>query len=129
MVLCDAVHRDLGTGKFTLLGTFSTLHALAFPASVAFSVYFAITDGQGKTTISLRLVDSESIGDPSAQPLRELPTEFEFASPLMILESVAFIGAQVPRPGLYHCELYAGQELLMSRRLLVVNVNEESFDE
>ena len=72
MVLCDGVHRDMGTGKFTLLGAFSTLHAAQFPAKVVFHVYFAITDGQGKTDISLRIMDSESLGDTTVPPIFEL---------------------------------------------------------
>jgi hypothetical protein len=124
MVLCDGVHRDAITGKFTLLGTFSTLYAAEYPANVMFCVYFAITDGLGRTTICTKIVDSDSLGG-AAEPIFEMPAEFEFASPLMVMESVAIVTTTIPKPGLYHCELHAGNELLMSRRVLAVNVNEE----
>ena len=124
MVLCDGVHRDAMTGKFTLLGTFSTLFAQQFPAQVLFCVYFAITDGIGKTTIRTRIVDSESLVD--ADPVFELSSEFEFGSPLMVMESVAIVKTEIPKPGLNHCELHAGTELLMARRVLAVDVNEDN---
>jgi hypothetical protein len=125
MVLCDAVHRDAMTGKFTLLGTFSTLYAAQFPAKVMFCVYFSITDGLGKTTIRTKIVDSESLGSET-NPIFEMPADFEFSSPLLVMESVALVATEIPKPGLYHCELYAGNELLMARRLLAVDANEET---
>lgn len=127
MVLCDGVHRDVATGKFTLLGTFSTLGAAEFPAKVAFCVYFAITDGLGLTKISLRIVDSESeLTGSHADPVWQIgPLDFDFQDPLLVLESVAYVQTELPKPGLYHCELSAGDELLMSRRILAVDGTEE----
>jgi hypothetical protein len=122
MVLCDAVHRDTTTGKFTILGTFSTLGAREFPAQVQFSVYYSVTDGLGSTKLRLRLIHAKcgiasECGDDEAVVF-ELPTEFDFENPLLVLESAASVVTVIPKDGLYHCELWAGDELLMSRRLL-----------
>ena len=126
MVLCDAVHQDPATGKFTILGTFNTFTAAQFPSLVRFSIYFSVTDGFGLTPLSLRVVGAASglqagDADDAGFPILQLPPlEFEFADPLAVLESVADIGFELPRPGLYHCELLAGTSLLMSRRLLAL---------
>lgn len=129
MVLCDSVHRDTTTGKFTILGTFSTLWAREFPAKVQFCVYYSITDGLGPTTLRLRLVDAScgiaSGVDHDEGVAFELSAEFEIENPLVVLETAVGIGAIIPREGLYHCELWSGNELLMSRRLLATPAQQE----
>ena len=60
MVLCDAVHPDPATGKFTILGTFTNFASPSFPAAIQFCVYFAVTDGIGDVDLTLQLVDSQS---------------------------------------------------------------------
>jgi hypothetical protein len=127
MVLCDYVHRDPATGKHTILGTFSTLGAQVFPAKVSFAVYFAITDGLGPTQLRVRLVDAVSgladapEGD-GGEPVFEVSGEFDFESPLLVLEGAMRFQTDIPRPGLYHCEMWAGDELLMSRRVLATQI-------
>ena len=125
MVLCDAVHRDAITGKFTILGTFSTFAANEFPAKVQFSVYYAVTDGLGPTSLRLRLVDAKqgivNGGTEDEGLIFDASAEFNFESPLLVLELAVGIGVPLPEPGLYHCELWAGDELLMSRRMLAVS--------
>jgi hypothetical protein len=131
MVLCDNVHRDSSTGKYTLLGTFSTLRAQSFPARVQFCVYYAVTDGLGPTKLRLRLVDAEAgIVDRPGQEeegtvFDETTMEFDFPDPLVVLESVTGIQVAMPKPGLFHCELLANEELLMSRRLLAIQAESE----
>ena len=125
MVLCDAVHRDAATGKFTILGTFSTLAVREYPTKVRFCVYYAVTDGLGPTTLRLRLVDAasgiaDSAGGKHEKSVFEIRGDFGFDSPLAVVESTVGIETVLPRPGLYHCELWAGNDLLMSRRLMAV---------
>jgi hypothetical protein len=132
MVLCDAIHRDQATGKFTLLGTFSTLGANEYPAQVQCVVYFAITDGMGDVSVSIRIVDSEAdLTDKEGSVVFESPAmpPISFVSPLMVLEGAFPLitikdgiatPLEIPNPGVYHCELYANTQLLMSRRLLAI---------
>lgn len=131
MVLCDAIHRDQATGKFTILGTFSTLGAGDYPADLLCFVYFAITDGQGKVSVSIRIVESSAdLTDEGAVIFESKAMQVDFQDPLMVLEVAVMIvdrdeagqpcPVKIPRPGLYHCELYANSEVLMSRRLLAV---------
>ncbi len=127
MVLCDHVHRDGTTGKHTLLGTFSTFRAGKFPAKVAFCVYFAVTDGLGPTMLQLRLVDAASglvdVSESEVEPVFAHSQEFSFESPLVVLEGVFGFVTEIPKAGLYHCEMLAGNELLMSRRVLAVQIS------
>jgi hypothetical protein len=124
MVLCDGVYRDAATGKFTILGTFSIFFAREFPAQAQLVVYFAITDGLGPTTIRLQIVDAEfgiaNSGQQSGKMVFEKKQEISFESPLVVMESAWGFKTDLPKPGLYHCELLAGDDLLMSRRMLAV---------
>jgi hypothetical protein len=127
MVLCDAVHRDLATGKFTILGTFSTMGAKEFPSQTQFCVYFAVTDGIGPTVISLRLRESSAgISDEPGgehelldKELLSLPP-IDFIDPLMVYEVGMHVPCEFPKKGQYHLELYANQQVLMARRLMII---------
>ena len=121
MVLCDAVHQDRATGKFTLLGLFSTVGAHEFPADVQLCVYFAITDGDGDHQVTLRVVQSEHIFDSACEPVYEANVNVKLESPLMVLEGHFGIkDLKLPDPGVYHIELLDGDEVLMSRRLVAL---------
>ncbi len=132
MVLCDAVHRDLSTGKFTILGTFTTLGAAKYPAVVMGAVYFAVTDGLGEVDLRIRIVESQAdLTDADGTLIFESQSnKVRFGSPLEVLEG-AFLLSKVgedgmaapvmlPHEGMYHCELTANGVLLMSRRLLAL---------
>ena len=137
MTLCDAVHRDQTTGKFTILGTFSTLAAHQYPANISGCVYFAVTDGMGKVKMSIRIVESSEAftDDESPVVFQTVQTEVDFESPLVVFEGAFLLlkidneGHPQPvileRPGMYHCELFANDALLMSRRLLALGPDEE----
>ncbi len=94
------------------------------------SVYFAITDGLGRTTLRLQLVDADGgyvdatkddVEDPHRVFLAKI--EVEFVSPLMVFEGAIGIAATIPRAGLYHCELWANDVPLMSRRISAVRAD------
>jgi hypothetical protein len=121
MVLCDAVHRDAATGKFTLLGTFNRLHSATWPCQSRFCVYFCVTDAIGTIPIGLRFIDSDALlSDDDIKPIAEFTGEIQFPDPLAVVEGVLGIEVQFPKAGMYHCELFAGDEVLLSRRLAVM---------
>ena len=127
MVLCDAVHQDPTTGKFTILGTFTRLIGKKIRIKTRLCVYFAITDGLGKRTITLRIADSEAIIE-NVDPLIRIEAQIEFGDPLAVVEAVFGFEMEFPKPGVYHCELVAGDDVLMSRRLVVAARNGEGED-
>ena len=59
MVICDAAHRDPATGKFSILGTFSSLASPSYPSLIRFVVYFAVTDGIGLVALRLQLIEAD----------------------------------------------------------------------
>lgn len=122
MVVCDHIWVDPGTGKETLLGLFSTIHARKFPARHGLlAVYVALTDGRGETPVRLRLIDV----DEEYDPLFDETGTIDFADPRMIFgmmfhaENLLF-----KEPGEYRFQLFAHEELLMERRVLVVQTQE-----
>lgn len=125
MVLCDNVHRDAATGKFTILGTFSTIGAQVYPLPIQFFVYFAVTDGHGDFPVRLRIASATTdiSGEASDQieVFNQKLGDMHFPSPLAVIESVAVVQMLLNQPGHYHCELHVGEKLLMSRRLLAVD--------
>lgn len=127
MVICDLVHRDPGTGKFTLLGCFSAITARSFPAThPAMAIYVALTDGRGRIPIKLRLVDV----DEERQPIFELATDIEFQDPRTVMELAFYVGNIVfPSPGEYRLQLKGGDTPMMERRIVLIHSSRELHDE
>jgi hypothetical protein len=117
MIICDAIWRDPGTGKLTILGVFSELGARNFPAvHPMLAVHVAPTDGQGKIAVKLRLIDV----DEEQEPLFETEQEFEFPDRRAIINMNLHMGGiAFPRAGEYRLQLFARNEFLMERRILV----------
>jgi hypothetical protein len=121
MILCDDVHIDSTTGKQTILGTFSTVGASDFPTKVSFAVYYAITDAEGSMDLTFRMVDSKHGFDEESTPIFEVTFTIQTPSPLAVLEGRIYVAnAILPQAGVYHCELLAGENVLMSRRLVAI---------
>ena len=135
MVLCDAVHQDPATGKFTILGTFSNFHTRTFPNGISFTLYCAVTDGSGPTEFRIQIVDAS--GEPVdgwddtvyehriailKSPVIPLKNRFEvFEFPLRVEDLL------IERGGVYDCELWANKKLLMTRRFTATS-GEDSRD-
>jgi hypothetical protein len=114
LVICDTVIREAGSGKLSLIGTFSGIFSTSFPMTHhSLSVYIAITEGRGRMKCRLRLV---SLDDNNV--VFELPGDIEFGGPMNVGEMV-FQWNQVrfEKPGVYAFEFWVGNELLGSRKL------------
>jgi hypothetical protein len=117
IIICDGIWRDPYTGKCTLLGTFSALGGKRFPlVHPILSVYISITDGRGKIPLRLELVDV----DEQREPIFSMEEEVEFADPRMICEvNFQAAGIQFPESGEYRLKLFANNEFLIERRIVV----------
>lgn len=126
LVVCDAIWRDPGTGKRTILGCFSVIGAKSFPTKhPIISVYAAVTDAHGVVPITLRLVDV----DESEPPLAELKGEQEVEDPRAVLEiDFALVNVVFPKPGEYRFQLKSLETLLLERRIVVMRIGEEAHD-
>jgi hypothetical protein len=126
MVLCDGIHRDVTTGKCTLLGTFSALHPRTLPAKVRFCVYAEVTDGTGDVEFTLQIVESRSLLNDSGdepfvwKPEQEQQPKVTLKNPLAVLQMTFLCSMELPKAGQYHCELLANGVLLMARRIIVI---------
>ena len=125
MVICDACHRDPGTGKFFLLGLFSAISAPSFPFSHSqLVVYTSVTDGLGIVDLKLQFVEVSN----DDEVLVELSQEANFDDPRMVAEAVyIFQGLPIPRPGEYRFKLFANNEFLIERRVLVNEIKNEEL--
>lgn len=129
MVLCDAAHRDPATGKWTILGTFSTVGSQQYPTQIQMCAYWSITDVVGSIDLTLRLVDSADLFSDETKPVFEHMMQLDSPSPLAAIEGVMLVRTVLPKPAVYHCELLDGDNLLMSRRLVAIEPPEDSSEE
>lgn len=120
LVICDAIWKDPWTGKRTLIGLFSILHAAQFPAAhPILSIHSVVTNGRGRVSLKVRLVDV----DEEREPLFEMGGDVEFTDPRMVGEFDAVARNVVfPVAGEYRVQLLANGELLMERRIIVADL-------
>ena len=117
LLVCDQIITDRVTGKQSLIGMFSNVHARGYPAThPQLSVFVALTDGHGETDLVIRIVDSND----SRPPIVEGKGKVVFKDPRTIANlALQFHGLSFPQPGEYRVQLYAGGELLREARLLL----------
>jgi hypothetical protein len=120
LLICDQIITDRITGKQSLIGMFSKIHAPGFPAThPQLSVFAAMTDGRGKTDLLIRIVD----GDESRPPLVEGRGSVHFKDPRAIANlALQFHGLRFPAPGEYRVQLWSNATLLREARLELVKL-------
>ena len=120
MIVCDQIITDRMTGKQSLIGMFSRIHARGFPAShPQLCVYVALTEGYGETEFTIRVVDSND----ERPPIVEGKGKVRFKDPRAIANlALQFHGLTFPASGEYRVQLYSSGELLREARLELVHV-------
>ena len=120
IIVCDAVHRDPSTGKFTLLGTFSTLVARKFPCRHGqFCVFIALTECRGRVPLAVKLIRIDPEGGED-QTVTEVSGELTSPDPLRVHEVVMQLrDVTFEHPGEYRFQLESSGELLLEKRLVV----------
>jgi len=115
MLVCDQIITDRMTGKQSLIGMFSKVHAVAFPAThPQLCVFVALTDGHGKTELTIRIVDANE----ARPPIVEGKGAVDFQNPRAIANlTLQFHGLTFPAPGEYRVQLWSRGELLREARL------------
>lgn len=120
MLVCDQIITDRLTGKQSLIGMFSRIHAMGFPAThPQLCVFVALTDGHGKTDLSIRVVDTNE-----ARPaIVEGKGSVSFKDPRTIANLfLQFHGLVFPQPGEYRVQLYSDNQLLREARLELIQL-------
>ena len=120
LILCDQIITDRMTGKVSLIGMFSRVHAPRFPvAHPQLSVFVALTEGYGDTEMRIRVVDAND----ERPPVVEGHGKVRFQDPRSIAHlALQFHGLRFPEPGEYRVQLYCGNELLREARLVMVQI-------
>ena len=120
MIVCDQIITDRLTGKQSLIGMFSVVHAVGFPVThPQVCVYVALTEGYGKTEFLIRIVDAND----DRPPIVEGKGVVNFKDPRSIANlALQFHGLRFPEPGSYRVQLYSDGELLREARLDLVKV-------
>lgn len=120
LIVCDQIITDRHTGKQSLIGMFSNIHAWRFPAAhPQLCVYAALTEGYGETELLIRIVDSNE----ARPPIVEGRGTVDFKNPRAIANLVLqFHGLTFPGPGEYRVQIYSGGALLREARLNLVKV-------
>jgi hypothetical protein len=124
MVICDGIWIDPYTGKRTLIGTFSVVGGSSFPlVHPVLAIYIALTDGHGAVPVTVRLVDA----DEEREPIFSEDQTIEFKDPRMIVEcGIQVMGVQFSHPGEYRLQLFANNEFVIERRIVVLSLNQDS---
>ncbi len=120
MIVCDQIITDRMTGKQSLIGMFSRIHARGFPAShPQLCVYVTLTEGYGETEFTIRIVDAND----ERPPIVEGRGKVRFQNPRAIANlALQFHGLTFPKPGEYRVQLYSNGELLREARLEMIQV-------
>jgi hypothetical protein len=117
LLFADDIYHDLANGKFSIMGTYSSIIAPVFPwRQPALLVYMAFTDGRGKIPMTLRLVDAGQ----SRPAIFESNAVMRFSDQAAASEHAFYQDNVVfPEAGEYLLQLLAAGQLLRERRLFV----------
>ena len=118
LLVCDHIITDRLTGKQSVIGIFSVIHATQFPVHhPQLSVYASLTGGHGKVALMIRIVDANE----ARKPLVQGQGNVQFHSPLAVANlALQFHGLTFPEPGEYRVQLLSDGELLREARLRLV---------
>ncbi|MCH8914203.1 MAG: hypothetical protein IIA33_11630 [Planctomycetes bacterium] len=120
LIVCDQIINDRMTGKHSLIGMFSRVHARAFPAThPQICIFASLTDGHGKVDLTIRIVDANE----ARKPIIEGKGRVEFKDPRAVAcLNLHFNGLVFPEPGGYRVQLKCHGELLREARLYLSTV-------
>lgn len=125
IIVCDQIHSDPSTGKKTILGIFSAIGAVEFPCKhPRMGVFIELTGGHGRFPFEFKIVDCNEEFDPLFQAFGDI----EFSDPRAVLEmGFEITNLEFRQPGEYRCQVFANNEFLIERRLLVQQIPTEQI--
>lgn len=86
------------------------------------ALYVSITNGRGKLPVKVQLVDANEERDP----IWSIEQEADFPDPRIVME-MYFQMPEItfPEPGEYRFQLFASNEFLMERRIIINPIGAE----
>jgi hypothetical protein len=126
MIICDSVYVEAGTGKQAIIGCFGSIGSPIFPALHPSMMLFAeLSDGRGDVPLTIRLVDVDD-----EKELFSAKAVIPNSDPLAVsVLAVEIRGVVFPSPGEYRFQLISRDDLLMERRLLLIQRSGAQGDE
>ena len=127
MVVCDQAYRDSMSQKISLLGLFSVIFAPEVPARHPYlTVYLSLTDAKGLVQLKVKIVDINELRPPIAT----VEIELEIDNPLQVFEPILPLSSlEFPEFGEYRVQTFSGEDLLVERRITVIQSNREGVIE
>ena len=117
MLICDAIHRDPGTGKHTLLGIFNVIRVSKFPSMFpTMSLYISLTEVIGEYPVHVQIIDADEERDPIYYHTGNLKCK----DPLQVVElAIPITNVTYPRLGEYRIRVFVGDEMIGTRKITV----------
>lgn len=110
-ITCDGVHVDSATGKYYLLGVFSSLRGANFPIVHPRMFWFLTLSDVATGTHSLRI----SLGIVTENPVPIIKREFESRSPLQRIHIINEINnMKFQKPGDYSVLIEIDDEIVLA---------------
>ena len=121
--VCDTIIRDEPTKKVSLIGLFSAINAITFPAThPSMHVYIALTNGHGSYKLNIQLVREED-----NHIIVGMEGGIKFMTPLQVLElNLQWGGIQFEKPGFYHFEVICNGTLAGARKFIVSQIQQQN---
>jgi hypothetical protein len=115
--ICDSIHRDRSTGKRYILGCFSALQAIEFPAvQPTLCIYVDLTNGRGQVPVRVQIVDAVE----EREPIWMVESVVDFSDPRSVAEMDFMTGnVTFPDAGEYRVQVFAAGQFVIERRLSV----------
>ena len=116
LTLCDYILLEAGTGKVSLIGTFSGIRGVRFPLIPApFCIFASLTGGAGDATVELAAIDLETNEEVlSQQAVLHFPDRFT-----EVYAVYRQIQCEFPKPSTYLFTMLVDGDWIAHRRLRV----------
>jgi hypothetical protein len=123
MVVCDQIITELGTNKKSLIGCFNNIYSLSFPANhPSFFVFVALTNGNGNFKVRIKGFNEEN-----NEQLFDMAGTVVFQNPMQTIEmGFKFINLGFAKPGSHAIQFYCEDELLMTKKISVLQIEKPS---
>ena len=119
-IICDRVLLDAPTKTSSIISIRDRILAAKYPARHPQLFFFAeMTNGHEDTEIKVCLVDVQNNDKVMAEKVSKI--KFEDVKRIVTIV-LGFEGLVFPHPGEYYFQLYAGNELLSSRRIVCFEI-------
>lgn len=119
MIICDQIIIEEGTHKKSIVGCFNSISAQSFPcAHPTFFIFIALTNGRGSVKTKLKCHNEDE-----NLTVFEAGGSLTFKDPLQTIEiGFRLVNLTFPKPGTHAIEFWCEDELLLVRKIKVIQV-------